>query len=240
MSEKLKKSVQSWIIVILIVLVLRATFVEAYVIPTPSMETTLLTGDAVLVNRFIYGVKIPIPFSNVQIPLIPGTDPERGEIVAFVSPFEDRNIVKRCIAVAGDTVEIINKKVHINGRPVYEPYVRHEDRNVYYGVKLDQSVYQEKWAGAQLDDIIGIHARDNFGPVVVPEDHIFVMGDNRDNSLDSRYWGPLNKKYLKGTPLFIFFSFDPGGPAETILDLLRIWEWKGIRFNRIGAVTQSK
>ena len=115
MADRIKRYILSWVVVIAVVLVLRATFVEAVVIPTGSMEKTLLVGDALLVNRFIYGVKLPIPFSNQQIPLIPGRDPRIGEIIAFSSPIENRYVVKRCIATEGDRVEIVDKVLYVNG-----------------------------------------------------------------------------------------------------------------------------
>ncbi|MGB3341462.1 MAG: signal peptidase I [bacterium] len=236
MSKKLKREIYSWIIVILVVLVLRATFVEAMVIPTPSMEKTLLIGDALLVNRFIYGVKIPVPFTNRQIPIIPGSAPKRGHIIAFLSPLENKNIVKRCIAIAGDTVEIINKTLYVNGRRIDEPYVVFSDYNVFQRINVDQQLYQKTWQKGELYDILGVKNRDNFGPVVVPKDHIFAMGDNRDDSFDSRFWGPLHEKYLLGKPLFVFFSLDPGEPAQNLVELLRFWKWKAIRFIRIGMV----
>jgi signal peptidase I len=234
--EKLKKELQSWIIVILVVLVIKATFIEAMVIPTPSMENVLLIGDALMVNRFIFGVKLPIPFTNRQIPLIPGQKPRRGDIVAFLSPLESKNLVKRCVALEGDTVQVINKALYVNGRKMEEPYARYLDPEVQPGVVIDRKSYQVNWIAGDLYKLFGLRLRDNFGPVVVPKDHFFMMGDNRDNSFDSRFWGPLHRKYLLGKPLFIFFSFDPGGPAENLLQLLRVWQWKGIRPNRIGKV----
>ncbi|MGB7054024.1 MAG: signal peptidase I [bacterium] len=236
MKEKLLRGIYSWLVVIIVVLILRVIFVEAYVIPTASMEKTLLIGDALLVNRFIYGVKIPIPFSTRQIPIIPGRMPQHGEIVVFRYPFENRDFVKRCVAVPGDTLEIKNKVLYVNGLRVDEPYVRHADRSIIRGVIADNRVYQDKWEKAQLGDLIGQQVRDNFGPVVVPRDCIFTMGDNRDNSLDSRFWGPLHKRYLKGKPLFIYFSFDPGGEVSSFIEVFKIWQWKAIRVNRIGEI----
>lgn len=236
MNEKIRHFIVSWFVVIAIVMVLRATFVEAMVIPSGSMEKTLLIGDAVLVNRFLYGVKIPVPFTNKQIPIIPGRAPKRGEIIAFASPFENKTVVKRCVAVAGDTVEIVNKALYVNGEYLREAYAEHSDRRVFRGVEIDNTIYQEEWLRGSLGDLIGLQARDNFGPVVVPEDCVFAMGDNRDTSFDSRFWGPLHTKYLKGLPLFVFFSFDPGQEGESLFDMIKIWQWKEIRLARIGKV----
>ena len=236
MSKKLKKEIYSWILVIMIVLVLRATFTEAMVIPTPSMEKTLLIGDALLVNRFIYGVKIPILFTNRQVPIIPGSAPARGHIIAFLSPLENKNIVKRCVAIQGDTVEIINKQLYVNRVKIDEPYVTHRDDNVFPRINIDAELLQKTWQKGELYDILGVNCRDNFGPVVIPRGHIFAMGANRDDSFDSRFWGPLHVKYLLGKPLFVFFSLDPGGPAQNLLELLRFWKWRGIRLMRIGMV----
>jgi len=237
MGERFKREIYSWAIVILVVLVLRVIFVEAYVIPTSSMEKTLLIGDALLVNRFIYGIKIPIPLTGIQMPLLPGREPQRGEIVVFKYPFENRDFVKRCVAVEGDTVEIIDKALYVNGARIEEPYVWHLDRRNFDGVTYDMSRYQDIWAHSHLGDTLGFYARDNFGPVVVPEECIFVMGDNRDNSHDSRFWGPLHKKYLKGKPLFIYFSFDPGREVPSFIEILKVWQWRAIRLVRIGKAT---
>ncbi len=237
MGDRIKKEIYSWAIVLLIVLVLRVIFVEAYVIPTGSMEETLRIGDAVLVNRFIYGIKFPIPLTGIQIPVLPGRDPQRGEIVVFKYPFENRDFVKRCVAIEGDTVEIIDKVLFVNRTRINEAYVRHLDRRNYDRVTYDMKRYQEIWERSQLYDVLGFYIRDNFGPVVVPEDCIFVMGDNRDNSHDSRFWGPLHKKHLKGKPLFIYFSFDPGREVPSLLEILKVWQWKEIRLRRIGKVT---
>ncbi len=235
-KERIRREIYTWATVIAVVLVLRAIFVEAFVIPTGSMEKTLLIGDALLVNRFIYGVKIPVPFSTEQIPLIPGRMPRRGEIIVFRYPFENKDFVKRCVAVENDTVQLIDKRLYVNGVMVDGPYVRHTDPSTIRGVIADNRLYQEKWEKAQLADLIGYQVRDNFGPVVVPKDCVFAMGDNRDNSADSRFWGPLHKKYLKGRPLFIYFSFDPGHEISSLFEVLKFWEWKSIRLGRIGEV----
>ena len=162
--------------------------------------------------------------------------PRRGEIVVFRYPFENRDFVKRCVAVQGDTVQIINKVLYVNGVAEDEPYVRHTEKTIIRGVIAESRAYQDKWEKAQLGDLIGLQARDNFGPVVVPQDCIFTMGDNRDNSADSRFWGPLHKRYLKGRPLFIYFSFDPGGEVTNFFEVFKVWQWKSIRLKRIGEV----
>ena len=232
MNERIKREIYSWIMVIIVVLILRAVFVESYVIPTSSMEKTLLIGDALLVNRFIYGIKFPY----TQIPLIPGRNPYRGDIIVFKYPYENKDFVKRCVAIEGDTVQVIDKVLFLNGKEVDEPYVYHLDRRLFSGVDYERKVYQEYWEKAKLADIFGIQIRDNFGPVVVPKGCVFAMGDNRDNSMDSRFWGPLNMKYLKGKPLFIFFSFDLGKEASSFFDIFKFWQWKAIRLARIGKV----
>jgi signal peptidase I len=230
--EKLKREIYSWILVIIVVLILRAVFVEAYVIPTGSMEKTLLIGDALLVNRFIYGIKFPY----TQFQIIPGRMPNRGEIIVFKFPFENRDFVKRCVAIEGDTVEIVNKVLYVNGRIVDEPYKVHRDHRILPGYRNDGPHYQKKWEAAEFADLYGAYIRDNFGPVVIPKDCVFALGDNRDNSMDSRFWGPLHKKNLKGKPLFIYFSFNPGREATNLFQILQFWRWKEIRLNRIGRI----
>jgi signal peptidase I len=227
--DRYVRSVLSWAQVIVFVLLLRAFVIQAYVIPTPSMEDTLLVGDALLVNRFVYGVKLPSSNSN----LIPGRMPRRNEIIVFKYPFENRDFVKRCIAVEGDTVEIRDKVLYVNGEPADEPFTYFRDQRVYPRIEVDREYFQAVWENAQADDYYSPAIRDNFGPVVVPEDHVFAMGDNRDNSLDCRFWGPLHRKYLRGKPLFIYFSFDfPGGAS--MVDVFKIWTWRAVRLTRIG------
>lgn len=223
--------------VIIAVLVLRATFMEAMVVPSGSMEKTLLTGDAILVNRFIYGISIP--YSNIRV--YPGKMPEHGDIVAFLSPLENKNLVKRCIAVAGDTVEIINKVVFINGAPEREPYVWHDDERTFPAVHRPERNYQKAWQERMFVEDVKTLAfyRDNFGPVVIPENCIFAMGDNRDNSLDSRFWGPVPRELLLGTPIFIYMSIDIGEEAQNLWELLRVWKWRGVRLDRIGKAILS-
>jgi signal peptidase I len=163
--------------------------VQAFQIPTGSMESTLLVGDFLLVNKFVYSEN-HFPFEKK---IMPRKDLERYDIVVFKYPKElSKDFVKRVIALEGEKVEIKGKQVYINDKPISEGYKVHSDDHVY-----------QKDGYFQYDDTI----RDNFGPVIVPPGHCFVMGDNRDNSMDSRYWGFLPLSYVKGKPWVIYFSY---------------------------------
>jgi signal peptidase I len=234
-GKKIFNEIKSWVIVILIVMVIRATFVEGMLVPTQSMDSTIKIGDAILFNRFIYGVKIPC----LNKTLIPGRMPKHGNIVAFRSPMEKKNVVKRCIALAGDTVQVINKKVYVNGKLMYEPYAQYTDQKMYPGTTWNQMLADWWEQGELYKKINPYQIRDNFGPVVVPEDCIFGMGDNRDESFDCRFWGPLHKRYFLGKPIVIYMSIDLGGPRQTIWEALKFWQWKGVRTSRIGQLIHS-
>lgn len=164
--------------------------VQAFQIPTGSMKPTLLVGDFLLVNKFAYA---PVLYDWEKY-VLPRKEINRKDIVVFKYPQNLRkDFVKRVIALEGEKVEIKNKQVYVNGEPIRESYKVHNDPQVY---SKDEGYYH-------YDDVI----RDNFGPVVVPPNHCFVMGDNRDNSLDSRYWGFLPLDYIKGKPWIIYFSY---------------------------------
>jgi len=163
--------------------------VQAFQIPTGSMEDTLLVGDFLLVNKFAY-TKPLFPFEDI---LLPNKKLERGDIVVFKYPNElSKDYVKRLIGMEGDEVKIVDKQVYINGKPISEDYKVHNDTHVY----TEDNSYH-------YDDYI----RDNFSPFTVPPGQCFVLGDNRDNSLDSRYWGTLPIQYIKGKPWIIYFSY---------------------------------
>jgi len=234
-TKKLLHEIQSWVIIIAVVMIMRATFVEGMLVPTQSMEKTILIGDAILFNRFVYGIKIP--FTNMQ--LFPGRNPKPGNIIALKSPVDNRNLVKRCIALEGDTVQIINKIVYVNGKMRLEPYTQYTDRSVYPGTAWNP-ILEKLWENGDLYKNVDPRLiRDNFGPIIVPQGCIFAMGDNRDESFDGRYWGPLNKQALLGKPLVVYMSIDLGGPRQNILEVIKFWQWKGIRFNRIGRAILS-
>jgi signal peptidase I len=159
-------------------------------IPTPSMERTMLVGDFVLINKFIYAQPV-LPAERL---LLPSRPIERNDLVVFKLQEEpDKDIVKRVIAVAEDKVEIRAKQVYVNDAPLQENYKVHIDPQVY----TEESRYSHEG-----------YRRDNFGPAVVPDGHVFVMGDNRDNSLDSRFWGFLPISRIKGRPWLIYFSYE--------------------------------
>lgn len=230
MFSKVGRELRRWLIIIALIIIIRAVFIEAYIIPTPSMETTFLVGDAVLVNHLAYGLKLP--FTHFY--LLRGRVPRRGELVVFSYPAEHRDYVKRCVAGPGDTVQIIDKVLLVNRRIVSEPYARHQDSLTYPPVFYEPRRFQAEWEKGSLTCLTDLRdIRDNFGPVVIPEEHVFVLGDNRDNSYDSRFWGPLPRRQLNGQPVFIYFSFDPGKEPGSILDIIRFWRWKKIRWHRI-------
>jgi signal peptidase I len=163
--------------------------VQAFQIPTGSMEPTLLVGDFLLVNKLAY----TRPVLPLEGAILPHKVMARKDIVVFKWPKDlTKDFVKRVIALEGEKVEIKDKQVFINDKPIDEPYKVHSDSQVF--AKNDTYHY---------DDVI----RDNYGPVIVPTGHCFVMGDNRDNSADSRYWGFLPLNYIKGKPWVIYFSY---------------------------------
>jgi signal peptidase I len=197
-KSKIKEYAEAIIIAILIAFFIRTFVVQAFKIPSGSMKPTLLIGDHILVSKFSYGVKVPY-FRNTLIPI---GDPKRGEIVVFIYP-EDRSkdFIKRVIGVSGDTIEIRNKKIFLNGMP-------YEDKH-----------------GVYVDDFIipgAIQPRDNFGPITVPKGSIFTMGDNRDQSYDSRFWGFVDLKDVMGKAFVIYWSWNKDDHS--------------VRWNRLGSL----
>jgi signal peptidase I len=192
----LREYAEAILIALILALFIRTFVVQAFKIPSGSMQPTLEIGDHILVNKFIYGFRIPY----TRIRLFPFTKPKRGDVIVFVYPEDHRkDFIKRVIGVGGDVVEIRNKRIFINGKPMPDPY----------GVYTDPRILFQ-----------GLDERDNFGPVKVPRNCLFVMGDNRDNSRDSRYWGFVDLGMVKGEAFMIYYSWD----------LIH----HRIRFNRIG------
>lgn len=185
---------KSLAIALAMALLLKHFVIEAYRIPTGSMEDTILVGDFLIANKFIYGSRIP--FTDIRFGGI--RDPKQGEIVIFKYPLNpSQNYVKRCIAVPGDILEIKNKVIYVNG-------VRFEDEGF---TKFDDGDHIQPKGSPHF-------VRDNYGPYRVPEDSFFMMGDNRDNSNDSRYWGVVPRDNILGKALFLHWSWndDPNAP----------------------------
>ena len=194
----IREYAESIVVAILIALFIRAFVVQAFKIPSGSMEPTLLVGDHLLVNKFIYGIKLPFVDQKVLI----YKEPQRDDIVVFIFPKDkSKDFIKRVVGTPGDTVEIRRKKIYINGNLWDDPH----------GVYRDAAV-------------TGLVPRDNFGPVVVPPEHVLVMGDNRDRSYDSRFWGFVPFDQIKGKALILYWSWDrlTNNVAEKI------------RFKRVG------
>jgi signal peptidase I len=187
-----KKSVareyfESIVIAVILALFVRTWTVQAFKIPTGSMENNLLIGDHLLVNKFVFGPTA----SSLERALLPVRDIRRGDIVVFKFPNEpERDFIKRVIGLPGETLELRNKKVYVNGQPLDEPYVHFLE------------------PASDSDEVTRFDVRERYGPVRVPEGHYFVMGDNRDNSQDSRYWGFLPRGFIKGKALMIYWSYD--------------------------------
>jgi signal peptidase I len=181
-------------------------FVQAFKIPSGSMEKTLLIGDHLFVNKLIYGVRIPYTDKR----LFRVRDVKRGDIVVFRFPSEDKSsphygkdFIKRAIGLPGDTVEVRDKKVYVNGAEIAEPYTNFADDYVIPSLKNPPpaEAFEKVWEQGQVPDMF----RDNFGPVTVPPGKYLCMGDNRDRSYDSRFWGPLPLHYLKGKAWFVYW-----------------------------------
>lgn len=230
-KSKLREYVEAILIAILLALLIRAFVVQAFKIPSGSMIPTLAVGDHILANKFIYGIKLPFMDSRFFIL----RQPRRGDIIVFSFPgnkekeecsslsnniesrmknvwnnknlsylFRDdcRDFIKRVIGVGGDKLEIKDKTVYINGNPLVESYTEYKDK------RIEEAT---------------LEPRDNFGPVTVPRGNFFVMGDNRDHSYDSRFWGYVDMEEIKGKAFIIYWSWNTKGG----------WLRK-VRWNRLG------
>jgi signal peptidase I len=213
---------KSVLVAFVLFLVIRTFVVEAFKIPTSSMENTLLVGDFLLVNKAVYGAQIP--GTDRYLPSF--ATPRRGEVIVFNPPHDlSKNYVKRLVGLPGDTLEMRAKKLIVNGVPRNEPYARHMDGNrdaIHPGMS-----WQLRHLHAEYPSRRYRPSRDTWGPLVVPDNQYFVLGDNRDNSEDSRYWGFVDRTAIRGRPWFVYYSFDPGA-AEALT-----WA-RDIRWDRIG------
>ena len=197
-KSKLREYIEAILLAVVIAFFIRTFVIQAYKIPSGSMKPTLLIGDHILVSKFNYGIRLPL----IRSTLIPVGTPTRGDIVVFIYPEDhSKDFIKRLIGLPGDVIEIRNKNILLNGLPWSDT------RGVY------------------VDSLIipgSVQPRDNFGPVTVPEGSLFVMGDNRDESYDSRFWGFVPMKDVLGKALIIYWSWNQ--------------ESHGVRLGRIGSI----
>ena len=233
----MKEWVKSLAFAFVLFLIIRTFLVQAFKIPTGSMESTLLVGDFLLVNKLAYGATTPrtLPFLSVELPSfrLSGYDtPKKGDIIVFEYPL-DRSLdfVKRCVATEGDTIQMRDKILYINNIYQDEPYIQHVDNKVrrpenrWFDTSRFSWQYQYLTEEAK-QEFKGQYqpTRDNFGPLVVPEGRYFCLGDNRDASSDSRFWGFVDRDLVKGRPVILYFSWDRS-------------HWLP-RFTRIGHIIQ--
>lgn len=190
-----KEYIEPIIIAVLIALFIRTFIIQAFKIPSSSMEPTLQVGDYILVSKFIYGIKIP--FTDIK--LFPWNKPKRGDIVVFIYPKDrSKDFIKRVIGTEGEKVEILRNKIYVNDRLIDDPWGHYDEKSDWL------KYYQSK---------------ERYGPEMVPKDSIFVLGDNRDNSQDSRFWGYVHVKEVKGKAFIVYFSWD--GSAQNLLNKVR-------------------
>jgi signal peptidase I len=191
-KSTIREYFESIVIAVILALFIRTFVVQAFKIPTGSMEENLLIGEHLLVNKFVFG---PTE-TALERTLLPVGTLKRGDILVFKYPVEpDRDFIKRVIGLPGETVELREKKVYINGKPLDEPYVH---------------FLQPPGAESELHEVTSFDVRERYGPVTVPANQYFMMGDNRDNSQDSRYWNFLPRDYIKGKALIIYWSYEAG------------------------------
>jgi len=180
----IKEYLEPIAVAILIALFIRTFVVQAFKIPSSSMEPTLQVGDHLLVNKFIYGIKFPF----IETKYFQFKKPQRGDIIVFIYPKDrSKDFIKRVIGTEGEKVEIVHNKIYINNQLIDDPWGHYDERSA--SIKYLQPM-------------------ERFGPVTVPVNSVFVLGDNRDNSQDSRFWGFVNGNEVKGKALIIYFSWD--------------------------------
>jgi signal peptidase I len=211
---------KSILVAVLLFAIVRTSVVEAFKIPTSSMEGTLLVGDFLLVNKAVYGAHIP----GTDLTTMPFAEPERGDVIVFHPPHSpEKNYVKRVVGAPMDTLQMVDKQLYLNGAPVYEPYARYLDQSgdaIHPDMRWQSYHLIASRRGPQP-------TRDNWGPLVVPEGRYFVLGDNRDNSEDSRYWGFVRRDQIRGRPWFVYYSYETSA-SESLPWLRRV------RWHRIG------
>ncbi len=226
-KKTIKDFLKTVFFIVVVVSIIRIFFAQAFNIPSGSMKPTLLVGDFILVNKLVYGDwSVGIPFTNIDFYRYKNriTKPKRGDVIVFKYPENPKiDFIKRIIGLPGDIVEVKNDIVYLNGKPLKRKKIGfyHEEnyratKYLEYIPRKDGTVYSYT-----VMEIFDGEGKD-FGPVEVPKGYYFVLGDNRDNSRDSRFWGFVPDDYIIGTAFVVYFSIDTKSP--------------GIRFNRIGKV----
>jgi signal peptidase I len=206
-TSKALEWIKSLVIAIAIFLVLRTFLIEAFRIPSGSMERTLLIGDFLFVNKALYGAEIPL--TGVRLPAL--REPRRNDLVIFKSVEEAHlTVVKRLVGMPGDTLGMEDNRLIVNGEPAREPWVVRTDPLADHEDPKMRG-WQVRYLTADREAVSYRPTLKNWGPIVVPPDSFFVMGDNRDNSYDSRYWGFLGRDRIRGRPLVVYFSYNPSG-----------------------------
>lgn len=205
-----------------IFLVLRAFVIQTWVITSGSMEGTLLVGDLLILNKVAYGARVPGTHAR-----LPGyTDPHRGDVVVFRAQHDTLDVIKRLIGLPGDTLAMKHGLLFINGVQQDEPYVRHTSP------MTDGSHpwmdWQYRYLTSDVDKSAYHPTRDNWGPLVVPPNRFFLLGDNRDESLDSRFWGFLDPARVKGKAALVYYSYER--------DEMTPFPWLHARWDRIGEI----
>ena len=204
----LREYFESIVIAVILALFIRTFVVQAFKIPTGSMEENLLIGDHLLVNKFVMGPTR----TGVERTLLPVGTIKRGDVIVFKYPVEpERDFIKRVIGLPGETIEVKEKKVYVDGKMLDEPYVH---------------FLQPPSSNSEFHEVTSFDVRDRYGPVTVPPNQFFVMGDNRDNSQDSRYWGFLPRDNVKGKALVIYWSYE--GEREDYQDESATGTLKGL------------
>jgi signal peptidase I len=215
-----RETVEAIVIAFIIAMVIRTFVIQAFKIPSGSMIPTLQIGDHILVSKFLLGTPVDIPFTNITLFRMPGLrKPERGDVIVFKYPEDPtRDFIKRVIGIGGDVVQEKNKVVYVNGKRLIEPYAQHVDNDIIppdgeclYPAEPDPAPNPQS-------------CRDNFGPLTVPKGMLFMMGDNRDQSYDSRFWRFVPLSEVKGKAIIIYWSWDSD----------KSW----VRFNRIGKLVK--
>ena len=205
---------------ILLFVVVRSFFVEAFKIPSGSMERTLLVGDFLLVNKLVYGAEVP--FTGRRLPAVHA--PQYRDIIVFQWPEDpSKSLVKRLVGLPGDTVSMQRGVLLRNGTPQIEAYASHSEPD--WDPAADEFHWQREFLVTRAQALPRYHpSRNNWGPLVVPARNYFVLGDNRDNSLDSRYWGFVPDSMVRGKPLIVYYSYSPDSSSS--IDWITRIRWK--------------